>query len=131
MTNINRATLVGRLVADPRAKNLPNGQALTTFRVATNRYIKSGEGYRSLADFHNVTIWGKMAEKAGSRLKKGQPVYVEGRLNTSNWEDDQKVRRYKTEIVAQRVVFLDEKNNQEVTQQESEDVVVEDMPFEG
>jgi single-strand DNA-binding protein len=86
----------------------PNGQAVASFSVATNRRWTnrdSGETQEQV-EFHDVVVWGKMAESLSQYIKKGIPVYVEGRIQTRNWEGQDGVKRYKTEIVAENIILL-------------------------
>lgn len=105
--NLNKTFLIGNLTADPELKNLTSGQAVCSFRLATNRVWtdrESGEK-KQKAEFHNIVAWGKLATLVSQYLNKGSLVLVEGRLNTRNWEDPSGNKRYKTEIVAENVQF--------------------------
>ena len=85
----------------------PNGQAVANFTVATNRRWKNQDGSNGEAtEYHDIVVWGKQAENISQFLKKGQPVFVEGRLQTRNWEGQDGVKRYKTEIIAENVISL-------------------------
>lgn len=85
----------------------PNGQAVANFAVATNRRWKNQDGTDGEAtEYHDVVVWGKTAESITPMLKKGEPVFVEGRLQTRNWEGQDGVKRYKTEIIAENVIVL-------------------------
>ena len=108
MLNLNRAQIIGNITKDPEMKYTPNGQAVTTFSVATNRRWKGRDGAADgeATEYHEVTIWGKQAEAVTPMLKKGGPVYVEGRLQTRSWEGQDGAKRYKTEIVAENVIVL-------------------------
>jgi single-strand DNA-binding protein len=102
---VNKALIVGNLTRDPEQKALPSGIAVTTFSVATNRVYKDKDGNRQEnTDYHNVVVFGRQAETAGQYLKKGQSVFVEGRMQTRSWEQDG-VKKYRTEIVADGVQF--------------------------
>lgn len=104
--NINKAIIVGRLTADPEQKALPSGQAVTTFSLATSRIWKDQSGaQKEASDFHNIVVFGRQAETAGQYLKKGQMASVEGRIQTRSWEGKDGQKRYRTEIVADRVQF--------------------------
>ena len=108
MFSLNRATILGNLTKDPEMRYTPNGQAVTSFSVATNRRWtdkNTGEA-QEVAEFHDVVAWGKLAEIASQFLKKGQPAYIEGRIQTRNWEGQDGVKRYKTEIIADNVIAL-------------------------
>jgi len=105
--SINKAIIVGNLTRDPEMRYTPNGQAVTTFGVATNRRWKTNEEQREETEFHNVVAWGKLAEICSQLLKKGRKVYIEGRLRTHSWEGKDGVTRRRTEIVAGDMVVLD------------------------
>ena len=107
MLNLNRAQILGNLTRDPEMRYTPNGQAVANFAVATNRRWKNQDGSAGEAtEYHDVVIWGKQAESVCPMLKKGGPVFVEGRLQTRNWEGQDGVKRYKTEIIAENVIVL-------------------------
>ena len=101
---INKVELLGRVGTDPEMKYTPNGTAVTQLRLATERRRQDGEVE---ADWHNVVIWSKTAEAVNEYIGKGDRIYVAGRLAQNTWEGDDGQRRYRTEIHAQEVVFLD------------------------
>ena len=102
---VNKAIIIGNLVRDPEQKALPSGIAVTNFSVATNRVYKDRDGNRQEStDYHNVVVFGRQAETSAQYLKKGQTVFIEGRIQTRSWEQDGQ-KRYRTEIVAERVQF--------------------------
>jgi len=102
--NLNKALLIGRLTRNPETKSLPSGQPVTSFGMATDRfyYDKSG-GRQQKTEFHNIVIFGKLAEVASQYLLKGSLVYIEGRIQTRTWKDQTGNQRYRTEIVAERM----------------------------
>lgn len=104
---INNVTLVGRLTADPQLKYTPNGVPVVNFTLAVNRPFKSENGPD--ADFINTTVWRKPAESAANFLKKGSLAGVTGSIQTRNYEGQDGNRVYVTEVVADRVQFLDSK----------------------
>jgi len=107
MLSLNRAQILGNLTRDAEMRFTPNGQAVASFAVATNRRWKREDGSDGEdTQFHDVVVWGKQAENVSPMLKKGGPVFVEGRLQTRNWEGQDGVKRYKTEIVADNVIVL-------------------------
>lgn len=108
MLNLNRAQVLGNLTRDPEMRYTPNGQAVTSFSVATNRRWNNRETgeMQEQVEFHNIVVWGKQAEAVTPMLKKGGPVFVEGRLQTHSWEGQDSVKRYRTEIVAESVIVL-------------------------
>lgn len=100
---------MGNLTRDPELRYTPNGQAVTTMTIATNRTWNdqnSGEKKES-AEFTDVVVWGKMAENVANYLKKGRRVHVIGRLQTRSWEAQDGSKKYKTEVIATDVTFLD------------------------
>lgn len=108
MLNLNRAQVLGNLTRDPEMRYTPNGQAVTSFSVATNRKWtnrETGEA-QDQTEYHNIVVWGKQAEAVTPMLKKGGPVFVEGRIQTRSWEGQDGVKRYRTEIVAESVIVL-------------------------
>lgn len=102
--NLNKVMLIGRLTQDPEARTTPNGQNVTSFSVATNRVWTDQSGQRQeKSEFHNIVTWRKLAEIMGKYLVKGQEVYLEGSLQTRSWDGKDGVKRYRTEIVADKV----------------------------
>jgi single-strand DNA-binding protein len=106
--NLNKAMLIGNLTRDPEVKTTPSGQNVANFSVATNRVWTNAQGQKQEAvEFHNIVAWGKLAEICGQYLGKGRKVYVEGRLQTRDWQGQDGVKRYRTEIVAENMIMLD------------------------
>ena len=105
---INRVELLGRVGADPEMKYTANGTAVTQLRLATDRVRKGGEAE---TDWHTVVVWDKLADAVAQYVQKGQRIYVAGRLAQNSWTGDDGQRRYRTEIHAQDVVFLDSARN--------------------
>ena len=103
--NYNKAIIVGRVTQDPELRTTPNGQQVTSFSVATNRYWTDQSGQKQdRAEFHNIVAWGRLAEIAGQYLQKGAYVLIEGRIETRSWDDkDSGQKRYRTEIVAENL----------------------------
>ncbi len=99
---MNRVLLTGRLTRDPEMRALANSKVVTQFSIATNEY----RGGQEKAEFHTVVTWDRLAEICAQYLGKGQLVALEGRLQTRQWEDDRKLRHWKTEIVASSVEML-------------------------
>lgn len=103
---LNRAILIGNLTRDPQLKALPSGQKACEFGVATNRVWKDASGAKKEAtDFHNIVVFGRVAETSATYLKKGQSVLVEGRIQTRSWDGPDGKKNYRTEIVADTVQF--------------------------
>ena len=107
MSSVNKVILVGRLGRDPEMKSTPSGQTVAKFSIATDEKFtdKSGEK-QERTEWHSVKFFGRLAEIAGEYLKKGRPVYVEGRLRTRKWQDKDGQDRYTTEIVAENMQML-------------------------
>ncbi|MBI2038130.1 MAG: single-stranded DNA-binding protein [Candidatus Magasanikbacteria bacterium] len=145
--DLNKAMIIGRLTRDPELRNTPNGKAVATIGLATNRVWIDGNGQKQKqTEFHNVVMWGKLAEICSQYLRKGGKMYVEGRLQTREWTGQDGVKRYRTEIVGENMIMLDSKSAgttsapssgpsdtafgseapQEVIEEE---VKVEDIPF--
>ena len=101
---INKVELLGRVRTDPEMRYTPNGTAVTQLRLATERRRRDGE---TEADWHNVVIWSKTAEAVNEYIGKGDRIYVAGTPGQNTWEGDDGQRRYRTEIHAHEVVFLD------------------------
>lgn len=108
MYSLNRATILGNLTRDPELRQTPSGQSVCTFGVATNRSWNDAAGNKQEAsEFHNVVAWGKLAEICGQYLNKGKKVYIEGRLQTRDWEGQDGIKRYRTEIITENMIMLD------------------------
>lgn len=109
--NLNRAMIIGNLTRDPEVRTTPSGQTVANFGVATNHVWTDSAGVKQeKTEFHNLVAWGKLAEICGQFLGKGRKVYVEGRLQTREWEGQDGVKRYRTEIVVENMIMLDRGN---------------------
>lgn len=107
MAGVNKAILIGNLGRDPELRYTQNGQAVTSFSLATNENWTDKSGERTeRTEWHRIVAWGKTAELCAQYLSKGRTVYIEGRLQTRDWEDKEGVKRQTTEIVANTVQFL-------------------------
>ena len=105
---VNKVVLVGRLGQDPKLKYTNSGAAVCTFSVATNDSYTNGSGERvDTTEWHNIVVWGRLAEICSEYISKGRQVYLEGQLQTRSWEDRDGKTTYKTEVKARDVVFLD------------------------
>jgi len=101
---VNKVILVGRLGRDPEVRYTQGGQAVANFTVATNEFWRDKDGERQeRTEWHRIVAWGKQAEFCGNYLTKGRQVYVEGRLQTREWEDKEGEKRRTTEIVANTI----------------------------
>ena len=105
---INKVELLGRVGADPEMRYTQGGTAVTQLRLATDRVRKNSE---DVTDWHSIVVWDRLAEAVAEYVQKGQRLYVAGRLVQNSWEGDDGQRRYRTEIHAQDVVFLDSARN--------------------
>lgn len=102
--NLNKVFLIGNLTADPELRTTPGGQSVTEVRVATNRTWADKTGNKQeQVEFHSVIIWGRQAEIVKQFLTKGSSIFIEGRIQTRNWDDKQGVRHWKTEIICERM----------------------------
>ncbi len=107
MSGVNKVIIVGRLGADPEVKTVSSGQTVCRMNIATSENWTDREGQKQeRTEWHRVVVWSRMAEVCGQHLSKGRQVYVEGRLQTRSWEDDQGQKKYTTEVVANTVKFL-------------------------
>jgi len=145
--DLNKVQIIGNITQDIELKQTPNWQNVTSFSVATNRNWTDASWMRQeQAEFHNIVLWWKLAEIAAQYLWKWKKVYIEGRLQTRNWEAQDWTKRYKTEIIWTNMIMLDgnnssntnlETNNitnetpavkKNITKKE-EEISVEDIPF--
>jgi len=102
--NLNKVFVLGNLTRDPELRQTPNGQNVATFGVATNRMWTDRSGVKqNQTEFHNVVLWGRLAEIAHQYLAKGRLVLIEGRLNTRTWQDQSGQKRNRTEIIAENM----------------------------
>ncbi|MBU1149077.1 single-stranded DNA-binding protein [Patescibacteria group bacterium] len=130
--NLNKAEIIGNLTRDPQIKTLPSGTPLASFSVATNRIWKDYKTKKQneSTEYHNVIAWGKLAEIIGKYLKKGGKVYVDGRLQTRSWEDKEKIKRQKTEIVADNLIMLGHLNKKPSADLAKEEIDIEEVDIE-
>ena len=107
MANLNKVFIIGNLTRDPELRYIPSGSAVATFTVAVNRVFKSQTGEKKeQVSFIRVVVWGRRAEVCGEYLSKGSPVFVEGRLQSRDWETQDGQKRSTTEVVADNIQFL-------------------------
>lgn len=107
MASVNKAILIGNLGSDPELRYTPSGSSVANFNIATTEKWKDKEGQmQEQTEWHRIVLWGRQAEIAKEYLHKGNPVYIEGRIQTRNYEDKDGVKRYVTEIVGQRMQLL-------------------------
>jgi single-strand DNA-binding protein len=108
MLTLNKVMIIGNVGTEPEMRFTPNGNPVTSFRVATNRVYTTPEGERKQeTEWFTVVAWSRLAENCNQYLNKGQRVYAEGRLHTRTWEGQDGQKHSRTEIVANRVLFLD------------------------
>jgi len=109
--NLNKAMIIGNLTRDPELRNTASGQSVVSFSVATNLVWTDQSGQQQKkTEFHNITAWRKLAEICAKYLHKGSKVYLEGRLQTTDWTGQDGIKRYRTEIVAENMIMLDTKS---------------------
>jgi single-strand DNA-binding protein len=137
MLTLNKVMIIGNVGTEPEMRFTPNGNPVTSFRVATNRVYTTPEGERKQeTEWFTVVAWNRLAENCNQYLTKGQRVYAEGRLHTRSWEGQDGQQHSRSEIVANRVLFLDRQamapvsgeGGEEANPSESEPAV-EDVPF--
>jgi len=145
--DLNKVQIIGNITQDVELRQTPNGQNVTTLSIATNRnWTDSSWNRQEQAEFHNVVLWGKLAEIAGQYLQKWKKIYIEGRLQTRSWEAQDGTKRYRTEIVWENMIMLSPNSEWGSTNfskpannstpaikktkvPEEEEISVEDLPF--
>ena len=111
MPSLNKVMLIATLGKDPEVRYTSSGTAVASFSAATNEKFRNRNGdWEEKTEWHNIILWGRLAEIAGEYLRKGKPVYVEGRLQTRKWQENQGKERYVTEVVADRMLMLGTRN---------------------
>jgi len=111
---LNKVMLIGRLGHDPEMRYTPSGRPLTKFQLAVNRSWKGTDGEKkSETEWFNVVTWGKLAEICNQYLTKGQQVYIEGRLHTRQWQDEEGGNHSSVEVVAQEMLMLNSKSEEQ------------------
>jgi len=112
MASVNKVILMGNLGKDPEVRFMPNGDAVCNFSIATTDKWKDKNGEKQeRTEWHNIVMYRKLAEIAGEYLKKGRPVFIEGRLQTRKWQTKEGQDRYTTEIIAESMKMLDGRDN--------------------
>ena len=139
MLSLNKVMIIGNVGSEPEMRFTPNGNPVTSFRVATNRVYTTAEGERRQeTEWFTVVAWNRLAENCNQFLTKGRTIYAEGRLHTRTWESQDGQKHSRPEIVANRVVFLDrqalaplpEEKTEEKTEEAGEvELEPEDIPF--
>ena len=137
MASLNKVMIIGNVGNDPEMRFTPSGNPVTSFRVATNRIYTTPEGERKQeTDWFTVVAWNKLAEQCNQFLSKGRLVYVEGRMHNRSWEGQDGQKRFRTEVVANRVTFLDRQASASLPEEkveeaetETNEVAPDDIPF--
>ncbi len=144
--NLNKVMIIGNLTRDPESRTTPQGVQVTTFTVATNFIWTDPSGQKQeKVEYHNIVAWRKLGEICAQYLTKGSKVYVEGRLQTRSWDDQNGNKRYRTEIIAENMIMLDRPQNSPVSttspssssapeapsvpEAEEEEINVDEIPF--
>ena len=127
--SVNKVILIGNLTRDPELRYTPQGTPVVSFGVATNREWTVDGVKKEAADFHNVVAWNKLAELCDQLLSKGAKTYVEGRLQTRDWVDNDGNKRYKTEVVINEMIVLTSRKSAE--EYRAKEDKYEEKPFEG
>lgn len=144
---LNKAMIIGNLTRDPELKNTSSGANVASFSVATSLVWNDANGQKQQKpEFHNIIAWRRLAEICGQYLRKGSKVFIEGRLQTTDWTGQDGVKRYRTEIVAENMIMLDSKNSNrndsggvnnlreelkeiQIEEEPEEEIRVENIPF--
>ena len=135
MASVNKLIVIGNVGSEPEMRFTPNGNPVTSFRVATNwRYNTSQGERREETEWFTVVAWNRLAEQCNQFLTKGRLVYVEGRLRSHNWESQDGEKRFRNEIVADKVTFLDRQTAAPLPEDGTEETVSgelspDDIPF--
>ena len=132
MASLNKVMIIGNLGGEPEMRFTPNGNPVTSFRVATNRVYTSPVGERKEeTEWFTVVAWGKLAEQCNQFLTKGRLVYAEGRLRTRTWESQDGQKHSRPEVIANRVVFLDRQAGVPLPEERvaEGEIAPEDIPF--
>lgn len=128
--NTNLAIITGRLTADPVAKALPTGTTVTTFSLATNRnYTTKDNVKKEEVEYHNVVVFGRVADNCAKFLIRGQLASIQGRLQTRSWESDDGHKNYRTEIVADKVDFGPKPSGTQPTADEPASTTANPYPY--
>jgi single-strand DNA-binding protein len=107
MASVNKVILIGNLGQDPELRYTPSGQAVTKFSMATNRHWRDKDGQPQVSTtWHNIVCWGRQAEVAKEYLRKGQPVYIEGRIDNRSYEDKEGIKKWISEVIVRNLQFI-------------------------
>ncbi len=128
MASLNQMRIIGNLGGDPEMRFTPGGKPVTNFNVATNRTYRSKDGEQAKeTEWFTVVAWDRQAESCNQFLKKGQSVYVEGRLQLRSWDGNDGQKRYRNEVHANSVIFLDRRSGESPDAEMLSEM--EDLPF--
>lgn len=133
MAGLNKIMIIGNVGTEPEMRYTANGNPVTTFRIAASRNYTTPDGERrEETEWFSVVTWAGLAEKCSQYLQKGRRAYVEGRVRTRSWEAADGQRRFRTEVIANAVLFLDRAQAAPLTEEEpvQEAVEPDDLPFE-
>lgn len=129
MASLNKASLIGNLGKDPELKYIASGNAVCNFSLATAESYKDKSGEKqSRTTWHNIVIWGKLAEIANQYLKKGSQVYLEGRIDNRSYDDKDGNKRYVSEVICNQMVMLGERQGGQVSDPSGGRGIVPDRP---
>ncbi len=127
---LNKVMIIGNLGREPEMRYTPSGRPVTTFSVATSRTWNTSEGEKHVeTEWFNVVAWSNLAEICKQYLTKGQQVYIEGRLQTRHWEDQEGIKHTSVEIVANEMIILGERRESGEAGSEPESMEEEEYPF--
>ena len=137
MAGVNKAILLGNLGKDPEIRRLDDGRAVANFSIATSESYKNKAGERvTNTEWHNIVLWSPLAEIAENYLKKGNQVYIEGKISNRSYEDKDGVKKYISEVVGRDITLLGrapdsagQNQTKETNEAKKEDAVEDDLPF--
>ena len=131
MAGVNKVILVGNLGKDPEVRHLDNGIAVANFSLATTESYTNKQGERvNQTEWHNIVLWRGLADVAEKYLKKGNSIYIEGKISTRKWEDKEGNTRYSTDIIADKMTMLGSKSDNANTPKDSSVSSTEPTPSE-
>lgn len=127
LMNLNKVFLLGRVTNDIELKRTPSGQSVCTFNLATNRFYKVNEDKKEEVCFHRIVVWTKLAETIQTFVKKGDPIFIEGRIANRTYEDKQGNKKSISEVIAENVQFMPKPKVEKKAEPEDEEIpVIED-----
>lgn len=127
--NLNKVFILGNVTSDPATKALPSGLSVSSFSIATNRFFTDKQGQKQQqAEFHNIVAFGKLADTISSYLTKGSLVLIEGRIQTRSWQDTAGIKKYRTEIITEKIQLGPKGDRTQQTEKQTESPK-EDIPI--